>query len=260
MLQCEDDLVEPLAPVQPIASPMDVVGSGIATPVPSEPEQDHHVWLYQYDDLNTVVYFEKCASAELEPLDLKSPELLDLKSPEMRSNVIEWLVGLAKAFKLKPDTLFLSVSLVERFLEVKKVQRQQLRLVAATGLVLATKFEETNDEDNPPPQLQDFVRMSSGAYSTKELMQMEATMLTALNFRLFQRRTLHFLPMMIALNLRLLGEQGPVADVDEISMASKEAQTGGDYEMARQTPWRPRKLIWWRNGKIALVKSFRSYC
>ncbi len=43
-----------------------------------------------------------------------------------------------------PDTLFLGVSCVDRFLSIQDVSRSQLQLVGVTCLFLASKYEEIN--------------------------------------------------------------------------------------------------------------------
>jgi len=43
----------------------------------------------------------------------------------MRAILTDWLVEVAQEYKLKPDTLFLCMALVDRYLSVRRVQRNR---------------------------------------------------------------------------------------------------------------------------------------
>lgn len=45
---------------------------------------------------------------------------------KMRSILIDWLVDVHYKFKLVPETLYLTVNLIDRYLEKKEVSRQNL--------------------------------------------------------------------------------------------------------------------------------------
>lgn len=49
----------------------------------------------------------------------------------MRAILIDWLVEVHLKFKLMPETLFLTVNLIDRFLALKPVTRRNLQLVGA---------------------------------------------------------------------------------------------------------------------------------
>jgi len=142
---------------------------------------------------------------------------------KMRAILIDWLVDVAKKYKLKAETLFLSVSLVDRFLELRVTQRQHLQLVGVTGLLLAAKFEETC-----PPQVQDFVYVTDSAYTKEEVMRMEVAMLTALNFQLCQPTAFHFLQWFQKANLAAEPHQDLAQYMLELALV--------DYKMIRYSP------------------------
>ncbi len=52
---------------------------------------------------------------------------------KMRAILVDWLVEVHLKFKLMPETLFLTVNLIDRFLEAKPVTRRNLQLVGARG-------------------------------------------------------------------------------------------------------------------------------
>ena len=61
---------------------------------------------------------------------------------KMRAILIDWLVEVHLKFKLYPETLYLTINLIDRFLEKKLVLRSKLQLVGVTAMLLASKYEE----------------------------------------------------------------------------------------------------------------------
>merc|ERR1719281_1900458 len=98
---------------------------------------------------------------------------------KMRGILVDWLVEVHLKYKLKPETLFLAVNLIDRFLEKKQVTRKRLQLVGVTGLLIAAKYEEIY-----PPEVKDFVYITDKAYTKEEVLQMEIAMLNALEFHI----------------------------------------------------------------------------
>merc|ERR1719159_275635 len=82
-------------------------------------------------------------------------------------------------YKLKAETLFLSVSVLNRFLAKKQVSRQKLQLVGVVATLIAAKYEEIF-----PPEINDLVYICDKAYSKNEIIEMEIVVLTVLEFQL----------------------------------------------------------------------------
>ncbi|KAF2817740.1 uncharacterized protein BDZ99DRAFT_484499 [Mytilinidion resinicola] len=97
----------------------------------------------------------------------------------MRSVLMDWLVQVHHRFTLLPETLFLSVNYVDRFLSCKVVSLGKLQLVGATALFIAAKYEEINC-----PSVQEIVYMVDGAYTVDEILKAERFMLSLLQFEL----------------------------------------------------------------------------
>ncbi|KAL6782010.1 G2/mitotic-specific cyclin-1 [Auxenochlorella protothecoides] len=97
----------------------------------------------------------------------------------MRAILIDWLVDVHLKFKLMPETLYLTVNLIDRFLEAKQVTRKHLQLVGVTAMLIASKYEEIW-----APEVRDFVYISDRAYSREQILQMEKVMLNTLRFNL----------------------------------------------------------------------------
>ncbi|KAJ5587060.1 uncharacterized protein N7459_002825 [Penicillium hispanicum] len=97
----------------------------------------------------------------------------------MRSVLMDWLVQVHFRFALLPETLFLCVNYIDRFLSHKVVSLGKLQLVGATALLIAAKFEEIT-----APSIHEIIYMVDGGYNMDEILKAERFMLTILNFDL----------------------------------------------------------------------------
>lgn len=84
---------------------------------------------------------------------------------KMRAILIDWLVEVHLKFKLLPETLYLTVNLIDRYLERKTILRDKLQLVGVTCMLIACKYEEIY-----PPIVKDFVYITDNAYSHQEIL------------------------------------------------------------------------------------------
>lgn len=91
-------------------------------------------------------------------------------------------------FKLLPETLFLTVNLIDRFLSVHKLQAQDMRLLGIAALLIATKYEEIY-----PPGVKDFIYVSKNSVSREEILHMEMFILTTVEFDIQQTSPYRFL-------------------------------------------------------------------
>lgn len=98
---------------------------------------------------------------------------------KMRAILIDWLVEVHLKFKLMVETLYLTVNLIDRYLEKESITRNKLQLVGVTAMFLASKYEEIY-----APECRDFVYISDKAYNREQILAMEGTMLATLNFQL----------------------------------------------------------------------------
>ncbi|KAJ6750932.1 hypothetical protein OIU85_001464 [Salix viminalis] len=78
---------------------------------------------------------------------------------KMRSILVDWLIEVHRKFELMPETLYLTINIVDRFLAVKMVPRRELQLVGISSMLLACKYEEIW-----APEVNDFVCISDNAY------------------------------------------------------------------------------------------------
>ncbi|KAI8472782.1 MAG: B-type cyclin [Monoraphidium minutum] len=93
---------------------------------------------------------------------------------KMRSILVDWLVEVHLKFKLMPETLYLTVNLIDRYLACRPVARKKLQLIGCTAMLIASKYEEIW-----APEVRDFVYISDKAYSRADILACEKTMLQA---------------------------------------------------------------------------------
>lgn len=98
---------------------------------------------------------------------------------KMRCILVDWLVEVHLKFKMVPETLYLTVNVIDRYLEKKQVRRSKLQLVGVSALLLAAKYEEIY-----PPELHDLVFITDRAYTVKEILEMESDIATTLDYNL----------------------------------------------------------------------------
>lgn len=65
------------------------------------------------------------------------------------------------------ETLFLTINIIDRFLEQQSTVRKELQLVGVTAMLLACKYEEVS-----VPIVNDFVLITDKAYTSKEVLDM----------------------------------------------------------------------------------------
>ncbi|KAL0437134.1 UNVERIFIED_CONTAM: G2/mitotic-specific cyclin S13-6 [Sesamum radiatum] len=61
---------------------------------------------------------------------------------KMRAILVDWLIEVHKKFELVPESLYLTINIVDRFLSVKTVPRGELQLVGISSMLIACKYEE----------------------------------------------------------------------------------------------------------------------
>jgi cyclin B len=68
----------------------------------------------------------------------RQPEI----NEKMRAILVDWLIDVQHKFELSPETLYLTINIIDRFLSVKTVPRKELQLVGMSATLMASKYEE----------------------------------------------------------------------------------------------------------------------
>ncbi|KAK6388419.1 hypothetical protein LTR65_007923 [Meristemomyces frigidus] len=119
---------------------------------------------------------------ELENRMSPNPRYMDQQQEiqwSMRAVLMDWVIQVHQRFNLLPETLFLTVNYIDRFLSCKIVSLGKLQLVGATAIFVAAKYEEVQC-----PTISEIIYMVDGGYSADELLKAERFMLSMLQFEL----------------------------------------------------------------------------
>lgn len=102
----------------------------------------------------------------------------DSKSKMKRASIINKLIQIHAKFQLKDETLFITVNILDRYIE-KYAPKNDLEflLIGVSSLFIASKFEEIH-----PPELQDFVVICKYLYQKKAILSMEKKICLALRY------------------------------------------------------------------------------
>lgn len=106
----------------------------------------------------------------------------------MRSILVDWLIEVQWKLRLLPETLFLSINIMDRFLSRRAVSLVKLQLVGLSATLLASKYEEVTS-----PSVANFIYLSDNSYEDAELLKAERYMLQVLTFSLAYPNPLTFL-------------------------------------------------------------------
>ena len=108
--------------------------------------------------------------------------------PRMRSILVDWLVEMHLRFRLLPESLFLAINIMDRFMSLEVVQIDKLQLLATGSLFIAAKYEEVFS-----PSVKNYAYFTDGSYTEEEILQAEKYILTVLNFDLNYPNPMNFL-------------------------------------------------------------------
>jgi len=160
------------------------------SPLPDIDSADRGNYLYETEyvqdiyDYYRAVEMRYCVQHYME----NQPDIND----KMRSILIDWLVEVHLKFRLMPETLFLTVQIIDRYLTGNRVTRKNLQLVGVTAMLIASKYEEIW-----APEVRDFEFICDHAYTQKEILAMEKLMLNKLQFKVTCPTSYHFLARFI---------------------------------------------------------------
>ncbi|CAI0542044.1 unnamed protein product, partial [Linum tenue] len=137
---------------------------------------NNHLAVVEYvDDLYNYYKLAEVSSSIVHDYMDTQPEI----NAKMRSILVDWLIEVHRKFELMPETLYLTLNIVDRFLAVKVVARRELQLVGMSAMLIACKYEEIW-----APQVEDFVCISDKAYNGAQVLLMEKVILQRLEWYL----------------------------------------------------------------------------
>jgi hypothetical protein len=108
---------------------------------------------------------------------------------QMREILYEWVVTVHMQMRLlAPSVFWLTFSIIDRAIQKVVVKRSKYQLVSIAALSLACKMESIGI-----PYPRDLIYLTDRAYDCQELLDMELTVLKAINYEVFVPTVFHFL-------------------------------------------------------------------
>ncbi len=127
----------------------------------------------------------------LEESTMPNPDYMDHQENlewQLRGVLIDWLIEVHTRFHLLPETIFLAVNIIDRFLSVRVVELEKLQLVGITAMFIASKYEEVIS-----PHVVNFRHVADDGFSEEEILKAERFVLSALNYDLSYPNPMNFL-------------------------------------------------------------------
>jgi cyclin B len=128
---------------------------------------------------------------------------------KMRAILADWIIEVHHKFELMPETLYLTMYIIDRYLSLQPVPRKELQLVGVSAMLIACKYEEIWAPEvhrkltSPHPrsfsvlifevlltvcvlltQVNDFILISDSAYTREQILSMEKGILNRLEWNL----------------------------------------------------------------------------
>lgn len=128
---------------------------------------------------------------EIEVQTMPNPRYMDHQEEldwRMRGILVDWLIEVHARFRLLPETLFVTVNIVDRFLSAEVVALSRLQLVGVTAIFIASKYEEVL-----PPHVAHFSSLADEAFTQNEILDAERHLLATLNYDLSYPNPMNFL-------------------------------------------------------------------
>ncbi|KAF2556589.1 hypothetical protein F2Q68_00015296 [Brassica cretica] len=97
----------------------------------------------------------------------------------MRGILVDWLVEVSEEYRLVPETLYLTVNYIDRYLSGNVISRHKLQLLGVACMMVAAKYEEIC-----APQVEEFCYITDNTYLKDEVLDMESAVLNYLKFEM----------------------------------------------------------------------------
>ena len=125
------------------------------------------------------------SNTKINPLYMANQKYI---STDMRCILVNWLIEVHFQLQYKDSTLFLCVSLIDRYLSYNTIERINYQLLGIAALFISCKQEEISI-----PNPKDFLFLTENAYTLEQMFSMENELLHFTNFYLLIPTTLDFL-------------------------------------------------------------------
>jgi len=142
-------------------------------------EESEDEFLICGGNLETILKFE--FEAEASPRN-RETSWFDFQTDirlSFRRKLLEWLYQIHYKYRLNKATFFLTVSLLDRYLNKEQLGRKKLQLVGSTCLWMASKYHDIHPLDG-----KSLSRLAQSSFSEADIVRMEYKVCVALDFNL----------------------------------------------------------------------------
>lgn len=126
----------------------------------------------------------KCYMHDMEQYTMSSTASMD-QQPEirwhMRPCLVDFLVEIHFTFRLRPETLYLTLNIIDRYVSRRIVYVKHYQLVGCAALWIAAKFEDAKER---VPTVQDLAHICRDTYDESAFIQMEQHILATIQWTL----------------------------------------------------------------------------
>ena len=119
---------------------------------------------------------------DMEKRTMSSSAAMDMQPElqwDMRPCLVDFLIEVHLQFRLRPETLYLALNIVDRYVSKRVVYKKHYQLVGCSALWIAAKFEDAKDR---VPTVQDLHTMCRGTYDESAFIQMEGHVLATIQW------------------------------------------------------------------------------
>jgi G2/mitotic-specific cyclin-B, other len=99
----------------------------------------------------------------------------------MRPCLVDFLVEIHFSFRLRPETLYLTLNIIDRYVSRRIVYVKHYQLVGCAALWIAAKFEDAKER---VPSVQDLAQICRDTYEASAFIQMEGHVLSTIQWTL----------------------------------------------------------------------------
>ncbi|CAN0927074.1 Putative cyclin-A3-1 [Linum grandiflorum] len=153
-------------------------------------------------DSTSGLVLRKCSGSSFIYDRLRSLEVEDRRRPlgnymetiqkevllSMREVLVDWLVEVSEEFKFCADTIFLSISYIDRYLSSRRIRKDELQLLGISCMLVASKYEEIC-----PRSADEFCYITDNTYTNEEKLKILSRISDYPNFAITQFHSLFFL-------------------------------------------------------------------
>ena len=160
------------------------------------------------DDYGDDIFRHLIKSEKVNICDYANKDIFDLQDKKYfneknRSIIFNWLVKNNFKWKLKDDTIFMAMNLMDRYISKYPTKNSEFQLIGISSYLIASKYE-----DIYPPYLDDLSQICNYIYSNDDIIKKEYEILSGLNFDILYNSSYKYLTFLHSVtdkeNMKLL--------------------------------------------------------